>query len=435
MKTKIQRYQPGAASLIIVMFTTILVGILTVGFVRIMLKDWDSASQQDLSTSAYDSALAGVEDAKTAMGIYNNICTKNAAVCNKLREQHLNGKNCDAIGAIRLNENNTRADLAAGTGSLGNNEEQRVGYSESNNQAYTCVTINLNTSDYISKFDSKTDQVVVPLKGEKEFTKVRLSWYQTDDKAYPGRGIETPGGLYRVDDASTLPSYKDVSDSTNRESNPDRNVPPMIVSHYFKRTADLTHYDIKEDPGYGNSPIYKVATTNQNSRLNNSTLFLNPTSNWAGASEVNFADRHSLDSAPENLVSNIKCNNNVTGEQYACEAIVVLPLDGGRIPAYSADHFMRLSRRYNTDSVTSFKLELLNSSNQVVNFAGVQPMVDSNGRANDFMRRVEARIESLGGSGFPYPSAAVEVGGEGLIKDFGVTDSSCNGSGDVCNNN
>ena len=53
----------GATSIYIVAFTTMVLSILTISFVRIMVSEAQQTSNYDLSQSAYDSALAGIEDA------------------------------------------------------------------------------------------------------------------------------------------------------------------------------------------------------------------------------------------------------------------------------------------------------------------------------------------------------------------------------------
>ena len=57
----------GSTSIIVTIFAMLLFSIIVVGFVRLTLSEAGQTSKSDLSKSAYDSALAGVEDAKVAL--------------------------------------------------------------------------------------------------------------------------------------------------------------------------------------------------------------------------------------------------------------------------------------------------------------------------------------------------------------------------------
>jgi Tfp pilus assembly protein PilX len=65
-----KQQERGVVSLFTVMFFTILVTVLTVGFVRIMINERRQSTDEDLTTRAYYAAESGVEDAKRALQQY-----------------------------------------------------------------------------------------------------------------------------------------------------------------------------------------------------------------------------------------------------------------------------------------------------------------------------------------------------------------------------
>ena len=70
-------------------------------------------------------------------------------------------------------------------------------------------------------------------------------------------------------------------------------------------------------------------------------------------------------------------------------------------------------------NATHFKVTL-NSGATPLDFSGVQPSIDSTGRASTQYSRVETRVD-LTSTNFAFPEAAVDLTGN-LCKDFTVTD-------------
>ena len=66
-----QNKQSGIAAIFTVVFFTLLISVIILSFIKIVTQDQQQATNSDLSNSAYDSAEAGVEDAKRALKQYN----------------------------------------------------------------------------------------------------------------------------------------------------------------------------------------------------------------------------------------------------------------------------------------------------------------------------------------------------------------------------
>ncbi len=356
---RVKQNQRGAVSLFVVVFSALLITIVTISFVQIMLRNQQEATTADLSQSAYDSALGGVEDAKRAL--------VSAATCS--------GAACDAINAS-LDSNKCNS-VAAVVGDP-NADETLIQQTEGDkalSQAYTCVKVERNTSDLEGTGLSDDKSTLIPLKGEGPFNKVEISW-------------KLPSGSNSNDSA-------DVDIPTNFSNLPRKDEwpairPAILRAQLMQFAGSITLSDF--DSGAN-------GLASENAR----TKFLFP-------STIGLDGNFTNDSGP----TPVKCNKT---DLYSCKITLELPNPKG---GSSSDRtaFLRLAALYNS---ADYKLVLKNGD-AVVKFTGVQAKVDSTGRAGNLFRRVMARVNLQVNSSFPYPEATIDLDGN-LCKTFRVTDS------------
>lgn len=376
-----KRSQSGAVSLFVVIFAALLMTVVTVSFVQLMIKDQQQATISDLSQSAYDSAQAGVEDAKRLL-LLDQACRNNTAP---------SSVNCGTIvNALTPvpGQSETPCDTLARSGIVGEtNNETVIEQSESDNadrldQAYTCVKVRVNTDDYRNELGLNESQVV-PLQTEAAFDTIELSWFGNQD---------VPPGESTVEFPYSGPIVNLPRVGTQWEINH----PPLMRTQFmqFGTGSPLTDFDNGQSGG----------------RSNANTLFLYPSA--SGLTEKDFAldARRSPASAPQQ----VRCNDNFIAGEFACTVTLRLPapINGSNA---QRNAFLRLTSLYNK---ARYKIVLKNGS-EVVRFHRVQPEIDSTGRANDMFRRVVARVELKGD--FAYPQAAIDLEGD-LCKNFTITD-------------
>ena len=376
MADKIKR-QSGAVSLFVVVFTAMLITVVTIAFTSLMLRDQQQSMVYDLSQQAYDSANAGVEDAKRALLKYKQDCKDNSSKCSQ-DKNILNSLECDTLSKMGIVANTNNETLI----------QQAEGSANANklDQAYTCVTITLDTDDYEGSLIAGQPSVI-PLKGKDTVASVDIEWFtkrdfSSDDPNYQ-LDIDATG------DATLLPK---ADWPTNR--------PPMLRAQqlqYGGSSFTLDDLDGVDSDGDSNSH----------------TKFLYPSAVGLDI-EIPFSSdsrQKKSNMAPEM----VKCHEDLSVNTYACKASLKLSKVVG---SGSRTAYLNLMSIY---SGTSYRVQLKNSDGDIVKFDGVQPKVDSNGRANDIFRRVSARVQ-LYDDTFPYPRSALDVDGN-VCKNFVVTDS------------
>lgn len=396
MKSLFKKTKTGASSIYIVTFTCIIFGIVTLSFIRIMLSEAGQSSNDDLSQSAYDSAIAGVEDAKIAVHDYY-MCLSQGR-----------GSNCRSPFARNVSENdiNCQQDFVIGSIVHGAQVGEAIKIEEIGNnnsdsgQSYTCVIVRDVVPDYRGTLSSDTRVRVVPLglnrgSGTSAVTsslsqvkKIKFHWYSTINQGTQQfRNLNNGGQLENYDKAPT---------------------PPTISLTLIKVPQSIDINTLSQENNIPNSVIY-------------STVVLLPSDNGVqdrtiSASTLRQAGTvESGGNSTNNEAFTVKC---VSSTEFACN--VTLETDFFS----NGDNAMLVVSLPYGDVMTDFAVGLVNGANEAVDFKGLQLSVDSTGRTGQLFRRVEARLDPAD-LFFTYPQYELELGGQGgsgdLIKNFWVT--------------
>jgi len=400
MKNISNNKQFGGVSLFVVVFFMLLITVVTVSFLRLMTADQQQSSNNDLSQSAYDSAQAGVEDGKRTLLSYKQYCsTHTIAECAVAGDTtHLASSVCNAA-------------LANGIGVSATMKTNEVIIQQSTdatakllNQAYTCVTLQLLTDDYVGDIAANESQLV-PLVSNSQFDRVRVEWFSRDDVSSNAISLTGVGG-------SGQPLYTAGKWPINR---------PSLMRAQLIQVA---------------TNGFKIADfdTVSGAQSNGASMFLYPTSQpGIGDRDMTTYDQRKTSPTdnpnPKEALTTptpVSCQASLSAGGFACTSVLVLPQAVGASDN-NRTGFLRLTPFYNA---THFRVTLWNGPVNLaapsVKFNGVQPSIDSTGRANDLFRRVQSRVD-LYDTTFPYPEAAIDLTGN-FCKDFAVTDTGYYGS-------
>ncbi len=367
--------QQGVVSLFIVIFTTLLLTVLVVGFLRLMVQDEIQATNRDLSQSAYDSAVSGVADAKRVIRACD---TGNQNAC-----AAINSQQCDTV---------SKAGVVSNAANSSETIIQANGATTNLNQGYTCVIIHNQADDFLGNLTSGASQlvpikVVAPNGSPDTITSITIEWMH--------QGSSYSGG----EPSSLSPPTAVTGTSLPTQGSWNPNSPAML-----RVQAVL--------PPNANS----VATAELDSSVA-STVFLRPTmvSAAAGAPIPTFAlpgSRATSAQAQTTTPYAVACSNaGYQAGDYACKVTLTVP----PVPTESTVAFLRVTSLYRD---TSFRVTVAGKANPALQFDGVQPVVDSTGRASNMFRRISSRLDL---SPAILPPAAIDITGS-ICKDFYLTD-------------
>lgn len=371
-----RRSEQGVVSIFIVVFAAIFMTIITASFITIMITDQQQATSMDLSQSAYDSAMSGVEDAKRAL-VYCQ--TTSNTGCTEINDTPaVAGNDCTLLQKVGIS--------SFGPGQGGNLEVpiQTGATANSLDQAYTCVGISTQSPDVQTSIG--TGQVsLIPLKSASAFDHVVVSWNTSASSTQTL--LPTP---------VITKQFSTFSDWTSA-----KNYPPVIQASLITVGGSINQADFDKAPSAGGTGA--------------ATLMLRPSSSLVASPGFTSDPRSGGGTVPINITCTTGTSFTPAGP-YTCSTTIDLgfPITPGQ------QAYLALQPIYQAADINL----KLSSGGAPVNFSNVQAVVDSTGRANDIFRRVSARVNLVPMTG-NYPNATLNLGGS-LCKDFTLPGTSPN---------
>ncbi len=397
----IRKFKKGAASFYIVAFSTLILMIVAISFAAVIISEVERTSNDDLSQSAYDSAIAGIEDAKLAYYNYLNCKVNESNDASNNAENDTGEINCNTILGL-MDENDDKSieeECGMVWAMLGRNDDVAGNVVETNTgnnmqQAITCLIIRSNLSDYIGSLSSsRMMDVIKPKFGDKdtvidsnEIGRIVLRWYSKDDVSRSGlkwseSGLKFPAVSERV-------------------------IAPPVISFTMLQTGQEFTMDSFND------------VDTYNNKTNRGMVYLMPT-------KSNRTDPMTIIPKETLVKSNAKTGGDNQNEpvaiecdengEYVCSATIVLPQPVGDSKRNNDTFEIIVGIPYGQPA-TDFMLEFYCGENgdapcgqsrpntestsesersSLATLDGVQLEIDSTGRANDLYRRVITRLKNV----------------------------------------
>lgn len=407
---KLKQFRQGAASFYVVVFATLILTVIVASFAAVIASEITRTSNDDLSQSAYDSAMAGVEDAKLAYYNYRNCLAQGAT---KAEPDNDGAISCGEI--IWYVETNEAGYDAYNVGKdeifkidrcnminyiLGRSDGTIVESRTANNmqQEYTCVEIDDSLGDYRSTISSSDTMKVVKVKFDdveaSKIKSVKISWYANDGSKIQYTNFNTS--------EVTFPNASDSNVS----------VPPTISLGLIQTSSsfNFSDFDLTQNGTTDRGMIYLVPASEEAcAAKNNEETDKNYEIAYNNETKTNHIEQTALSKSNDKTIQNLPyvvvCKE---GSEFLCSATVDLPEPVGGSRNNNTFVFM-VGLPYGKP-VTDFSLEFYCDDGEIcghedvadetsvatnkANLKGVQVNIDSTGRANDLYRRLEVRLES-----------------------------------------
>lgn len=375
----INNSQSGVVSIFTVIFFMIFISIIVVGFIKVVTDEQRQATDNDLSSSALASAQSGAEDGKRILLYCNAQSGPTKATC----DAALASTACDAV----TSRNTLTGPLDIDVDRANGRQEGIVSTNPAYEQRYTCMTIATKTNSVEDIAVENGTSELIPLSGVGNFDTVQFSWHATADDRDKKPTVFVSGNL--------LPSQPDWKDASSGDRYPAAMRLEFIA--YQKNALKLDNLDNDSRtllllPGRNSSPSVGTIAVSADTRT------VDPNDRVIAAAPIL-----------------ARCDPL---KQYACTMAVSL---SGLPSTASHSYFLRVSAIYGSAYI---KAELKNNGS-IVQFDGVQPVIDVTGRANDVFRRIQTRVQYE--SQYFLPQYALESGAR-ICKNMLVTDQNATSS-------
>lgn len=397
IKAILKMRKRGGASMFVVLFTIIILSVIVLSFTRLIISESMKTTNTDLSQSAYDSALAGVEDAKLALLKYHECLDQGATATSGSSSCQEIVKNMQA--GIEANDCSTvqkvlKREQAAENNSVVVQETQNSADSGNNAnmlQAYTCVTVKEDLDDYRTTLSAAGRLRIIPIRADNvdQIDTITVKWFSKANLAKVSSG----GTSYCVDPYS----YFDMLTRLypNGGCNGKYQAPPTLTARLIQTDETFNLSELS---------VSKAADS-----TNTGEVILVPTDNGNGTNTVSAEKWGESANKGTNLPIRINCGS---GDWY-CTVEMSLPKTfRGSTNRNDANTYLLVSLPYGTPEtdISVMTYGTVGEERQQIEFSGVQARIDSTGRANDLYRRVETRVE-LVDTYFAYPEYEITMTG------------------------
>ena len=406
MGKKIKLNKKGAASFYIVAIYTLVLVIIAVSFAAVIISEINRTSNDDLAQSAYDSAMAGVEDAKLAYYKYRQCEEGTGTDCDMVRKAFNENKGCDMVGRMlgRIQDGSESTEVKIQESSVGDNNMQ---------QSYTCVRLYEPTDD-VDTVTESNPIVVKQVKLEsanKEVTHMRVSWNVSSVEGEVTTNTEVPAIAIAIVQTADKFKLSEFDQTVTNDGGGYTNRGTVFLVPYSGSIA--SNDDIIDKGSNGTISKEEGFLKSNNHEVKNKPFYV----------------ARDDASGPYSVQIELPCP---VGTGY---------LDNGECSERNEETFTYAKSVVGGKGATDIRVQFCNgpcttgasegesdgdpSEGNVIK-SKMQIGVDSTGKANDIYRRVDVRLGTGGsesaGAGLLYAVQALGKGNEGGIhKITGVT--------------